>query len=50
VWCKREDALDFADATEEEQKELITILSELREATKRAFQADWIYTLKHYLK
>lgn len=41
VWCKREDALDLADATEAEQKELIIILSELREATKRAFQADW---------
>lgn len=41
VWCKREDALDLADATEAEQKELITILGELREATKRAFQPDW---------
>lgn len=41
VWCKREDALDLADATEVEQKELIIILGELREATKRAFQADW---------
>lgn len=41
VWCKREDALDLADATEEEQKELITILGELREATKRAFRSDW---------
>lgn len=41
VWCKREDALDLADATEAEQKELITILGELREATKRAFQTDW---------
>ncbi|MEK7144411.1 MAG: HIT family protein [Patescibacteria group bacterium] len=41
VWCKREDALDLADATEAEQKELITIIGEVREATKRAFQADW---------
>ena len=41
VWCKREDAPDLADATEAEQKELITILGELREATKRAFQTDW---------
>ena len=41
VWCKREDALDLADATEAEQKELITVLGELREATKRAFQANW---------
>ncbi|HCR52626.1 TPA: hypothetical protein DIV48_03230 [Candidatus Kaiserbacteria bacterium] len=41
VWCKREDALDLADATKDEQKELITIIGELREATKRVFQADW---------
>lgn len=41
VWCKREDALDLADATEDEQKELIKVLGELRGATKRAFQADW---------
>ena len=41
VWCKRGDALDLADATEDEQKELVSILGELREATKRAFQADW---------
>lgn len=41
VWCKRDDALDLADATLDEQKELISILDELREATKRAFQADW---------
>lgn len=41
VWCKREDALDLADATEAEQKELILVLSELREATKQAFKADW---------
>ena len=41
VWCKRADALDLADTTEAEQKELITILGELREATKRAFQTDW---------
>src|SRR3990167_6753862 len=42
VWCKREDALDLADATLDEQKELILILGELREAVKRAFQADWL--------
>ena len=41
VWCKRENALDLADATLDEQKELISILGELRGATKRAFQADW---------
>lgn len=41
VWCKREDALDLADATENEQKEPILILGQLREAMKRVFQADW---------
>ena len=41
VWYKREDALDLVDATEDEQKELILILGELREAAKRAFQPDW---------
>ena len=41
VWCKRENALDLVDATEDEQKELISILGELREAVKRVFQADW---------
>ena len=42
VWCNRTDALDLADATKDEQKELVEILRELREATKRAFQADWL--------
>ncbi|MFA6969500.1 MAG: hypothetical protein WC217_02790 [Candidatus Paceibacterota bacterium] len=41
IWCKREAALDLADATEDEQKELIFILGQIREATKLAFQADW---------
>lgn len=41
VWCKREDALDLADATEDEQRELIKVLGELGEASKQAFQADW---------
>ena len=41
VWCKREEAFDLADATEDEQKELISVLSGLREATKCAFQPDW---------
>lgn len=40
VWCKRSDALDLADATLEEQKELFSILKELREAAKKAFQPD----------
>lgn len=41
VWCKREDALDLADATQEEREELFTILQALREATKNIFQPDW---------
>jgi len=41
VWCKRENALDLTDATEEEQKELFLILNELREAVKKIFQSDW---------
>ncbi len=41
VWCKREDALDLADATEEEQKELFLVLRALREAAKKVFQPDW---------
>lgn len=41
VWCNREDALDFADATEEESSELVRVLKDLRGATKKAFQADW---------
>lgn len=41
IWCKRQDALDLADITDEEQRELFTILQALREATKKVFQADW---------
>jgi len=41
VWCKRETALDLADATKEEYDELFIILKDLREATKRAFDSDW---------
>ncbi len=41
VWCKREDALDLAGATEEEQKELFKILQELRLAVSKAFAPDW---------
>lgn len=41
VWCKREDALDLADATLEEQAELFLVLRDLREATKKVFQPDW---------
>ena len=41
VWCKREDALDLADATPAEQTELFSILHNLREAAKKTFQSDW---------
>ena len=41
VWCKREDALDLADATPEEQAELFLVLHDLREAIKKVFQPDW---------
>lgn len=41
IWCKREDALDLADATSEEREELFIILQKLREASKKAFQPDW---------
>jgi diadenosine tetraphosphate (Ap4A) HIT family hydrolase len=41
LWCKREDALDLADATEEERSELFTALKELKKAERKAFQPDW---------
>jgi diadenosine tetraphosphate (Ap4A) HIT family hydrolase len=41
VWCKRENALDLADATNEEQQELFVILKELREALNEIFHPDW---------
>jgi len=41
VWCKRENALDLADATPEEWQELFLVLRNLREAAKKVFQPDW---------
>lgn len=41
VWCKRENALDLADATQEEQKELFLVLRDLRAAAAKVFQPDW---------
>jgi len=41
VWCKREDALDLADATFNEQTELFFVLRDLKEAAKKVFQPDW---------
>lgn len=41
VWCRRENALDLADATKEEREELFLILRDLRKALKKSFQLDW---------
>ncbi len=41
MWCKREDALDLSDATDEEQKELFKVLRKLKKAVELAFQPDW---------
>lgn len=42
VWCKREDALDLPDATEEEQKELFIILREVERVILKEFQVDML--------
>ena len=42
VWCNREDVLDLADATPEEQRELFVVLNELRSAIQKTFQPDWL--------
>jgi diadenosine tetraphosphate (Ap4A) HIT family hydrolase len=41
VACKREDALDLADATPAEREELFMLLFEIRKAAKDVFQPDW---------
>lgn len=41
IWCKREDALDLADATKKEQEELFIILKVLKNASKICFNPDW---------
>lgn len=41
VWCKRENALDLADATPEEQRELFEVIRILREALVKVFNPDW---------
>lgn len=41
VWCKRENALDLTNATEEEQRELFIVLNSLKEAVTKIFQPDW---------
>lgn len=42
IWCNRENALDLADATPEEQKELFVVLGELRNGAQKVFQPDWL--------
>ena len=42
IWCKRKDALDLPDATDEEQKELFEILQEVEKILERAFKPDMI--------
>ncbi len=42
VWCKREDALDLSNATEEEQKELFVILKDVEMALSKTFKPDII--------
>lgn len=39
--CKRADALDLAEATPEEQKELFELLPKIKKALYDAFQPDW---------
>jgi diadenosine tetraphosphate (Ap4A) HIT family hydrolase len=41
VWCKRKNALDLTGATVEEQKELFSVLRELKKAVKKTFKSDW---------
>ncbi|PIV46261.1 hypothetical protein COW09_00355 [bacterium (Candidatus Moisslbacteria) CG12_big_fil_rev_8_21_14_0_65_36_11] len=42
LWCKRENALDLADATKEEQEELFVILKALQNASQACFNPDWL--------
>ena len=42
VWCKRENALDLPDATEEEQKELVIILREVEKVLIKVFKPDML--------
>lgn len=42
VWCKREDALDLTDATLQEREELFVILSDIKKAIEKAFDASFM--------
>lgn len=41
VWCKRENASELMDVSQEEKEELFFILAELRDAVNKSFQPDW---------
>ncbi|MDR3583478.1 MAG: HIT family protein [Candidatus Pacebacteria bacterium] len=41
IWCKRENAVDLTDATEEEQRELFFVSSEFKNGIIEVFQPDW---------
>lgn len=41
VWCKRENALDLTEATQNEQAELFKVLNDLKNAVAEAFCPDW---------
>ncbi len=41
VWCKRDDALDLTDATDEEREELFLVLRDLKEAITKVFVPNW---------
>ncbi len=41
IWCKREDALDPADATYEEWNEVLIIIKTLKQTVNELYKADW---------
>ena len=41
IWCKRSDAFDLTDATNEEQEELFLVSQELKDVTTKVFAPDW---------
>jgi len=41
VWCKRGNALDLANTTSEEQKELFAIIYEMKKGMRNVFNPDW---------
>lgn len=41
IWCKRENALDPADATPEEWTEVLSIIKVLKRTVLELYKADW---------